>query len=229
MRLPARPKIQILFFVAKKLHVNSINKHYQQITFEIYLKTELLHVSTHLKPVNCAAVDKWGKLSHSGSERISNRWKGNNNVQILFASVYEERKESQWREISVLVSGLRYWSHLLLKKQQHIPVPSQTNKKFEYIFHHGFMLWMKVDLVVSISTHSIGSSMISCLVEPFCIRIVSYLHNFRLFISSKELRHLARVKQTVDVFKKRFLLDLCVRNEEHRTFTNPARLFQHSL
>ena len=59
--------------------------------------------------------------------------------------------------------------------------------------------------------------------------MISYLHDFRLLVSSKELRYLARVKQTVDVFKERFLLDLCVREQEHRPFTNRARLFQQSL
>ena len=81
---------------------------------------------------------------------------------------------------------------------------------------------------VSNSTRSV-SSLDWGLAKSFCIKMISYLHDFRLFVSSKELRYLARVKQTVDVFKERFFLDLCVCDEEHCAFTNRARLFQQTL
>ncbi len=69
----------------------------------------------YLEPVNGAAVDKWWKLSESVPEGISNGTKGDDDVQVFFATIYKEGEQCQRAEIGVLVAGssLGSWTHLL--------------------------------------------------------------------------------------------------------------------
>ena len=59
--------------------------------------------STDLEPVNGAAVDEGGELSHSVAEGISDGAESDDYVQVLSAAVHEEGKQRQRGEVRVLV------------------------------------------------------------------------------------------------------------------------------
>lgn len=60
---------------------------------------------TCLEPVNRAAVDERWELPQSVPECITNWTEGNDNVHVLTAAIHKECKQSQWTEVSILVSS----------------------------------------------------------------------------------------------------------------------------
>lgn len=69
---------------------------------------------TNLEPIDSATVDQGGELPQSVPEGISNRTEGNDDVQVLTATVNKEGKQGQGAEVGHLVSCLGQRSNSLL-------------------------------------------------------------------------------------------------------------------
>lgn len=68
---------------------------------------------TYLEPINSTTVDQGWELPQSVPEGISNRTEGNDDVEVLTATVHKEGKQGQWTEVGHLVSCLGQWSNSL--------------------------------------------------------------------------------------------------------------------
>lgn len=69
---------------------------------------------TNLEPIDSTTVDQGRELPQSVPEGISNWTEGNNNVEVLTATVHKEGKQGQGTEVGHLVSCLGQWSNSLL-------------------------------------------------------------------------------------------------------------------
>lgn len=70
--------------------------------------------NTNLEPIDSTTVDQGRELPQSVPEGVSDGTKGNNDVEVLTATVHKESKQGQGTEVSHLVSCLGQWSHSLL-------------------------------------------------------------------------------------------------------------------
>lgn len=69
---------------------------------------------TYLEPVNSTTVDQGWELPQSVSEGISDWAEGNDDVEVLTATVHKEGKQGQGAEVGHFVSCLGQWSNSLL-------------------------------------------------------------------------------------------------------------------
>lgn len=69
---------------------------------------------TYLEPINSTTVDQGWELPQSVPEGISDRTEGNDDVEVLTATVHKEGKQGQRTEVGHLVSCLGQWSNSLL-------------------------------------------------------------------------------------------------------------------
>ncbi len=58
-------------------------------------------VEQYLKPVDCAAVDKWGKLAKSVAKRVTDGAHGEHDMQLITASADEHVEQGDWRAIGL--------------------------------------------------------------------------------------------------------------------------------
>lgn len=66
-----------------------------------------------LEPINSTTVDQGWELPQSVSESVSDRTEGNDDVEVLTATVHKEGKQGQGTEVGHLVSCLGQWSNSL--------------------------------------------------------------------------------------------------------------------
>lgn len=69
---------------------------------------------TYLEPVDSTTVNQSRELPQSVSEGISDGAEGNDDVEVLTATVHKEGKQGQGTEVGHLVSCLGQWSNSLL-------------------------------------------------------------------------------------------------------------------